>query len=105
MNKPLRVALIGCGGMAKRYRRVYTQLDGVQWIAAVDPNPEVLAACRDEGAVRCSSDLSDALAGDIDAVVISTPNHLHAEQAVAALQAGKHVLLQKPIANTVQAAD
>jgi predicted dehydrogenase len=77
----------------------------VKWVAAVDPNPEALAACQSEGAGRCSSNIADAIADDVDVVVISTPNHLHAEQAVAALSAGKHVLLQKPIANTVDAAN
>lgn len=101
----MRVALVGAGGMAAHYRSVYAKLPGVQWILAVDVNEKELAACRALGAQRTSSNFSDALAADIDMVDISTPNHLHLEQAVAALAAGKHVLLQKPMANTLAAAD
>ena len=54
---------------------------------------------------RPSSDFADALAPDIDLIDISTPNHLHERQAVAALNAGKHVLIEKPIANTLTAAN
>jgi predicted dehydrogenase len=101
----MRVALVGTGGMARYYREVYTKLPGVQWVLAVDVSETDLAACRAQGVARTSKNFADALAADIDMVDISTPNHLHAEQAVAALAAGKHVLLQKPIANTLQAAD
>src|SRR4051812_36294431 len=104
-NGPIRVALVGCGGMAKKYRTVYARLPGARWGGAIDPNQQVLDACRAEGAERCTTAFEDALADDIDAVVISTPNHLHADQAVASLSAGKHILLQKPIANTLEAAD
>jgi predicted dehydrogenase len=91
--------------MASHYRGVYARLPNVQWVLAVDVNEKELAACRALGAQRTSSNFSDALAADIDMVDISTPNHLHEEQAVAALEAGKHVLLQKPMANTLAAAD
>jgi predicted dehydrogenase len=101
----LHVALVGAGGMAQHYRKVYTALPDVEWTVAIDLNPQQLELCRAEGAKRTSEDFSDALEMDIDLVDISTPNHLHEEQAVAALVAGKHVLLQKPIANTLEAAD
>jgi predicted dehydrogenase len=101
----LHVALVGAGGMAKNYRKVYANLPGVEWSVAIDLNPEQLELCRAEGAKHTSEDFTDALAIDIDMVDVSTPNHLHEEQAVAALVAGKHVLLQKPIANTLEAAD
>jgi predicted dehydrogenase len=101
----LRVAVVGAGGMARNYRRVYASLPGVQWALAMDVNETVLEDCRREGAGRVSSLFEDALADDIDMVDISTPNHLHEQQAVAALKAGKHVLLQKPMAHTLEAAD
>ncbi|MGA3065926.1 MAG: Gfo/Idh/MocA family oxidoreductase [Tepidisphaeraceae bacterium] len=100
----LHVALVGAGGMARNYRKIYTLLPDVEWTAAIDLNPEQLEKCRAEGAKRTSEDFAEALEMDIDLVDISTPNHLHEQQAVAALVAGKHVLLQKPIANTMEAA-
>jgi predicted dehydrogenase len=101
----VRVALVGAGGMARSYREVYAALPGVEWALVVDVNPEVQEKCRELGAQRTSDRFEDALAEDIDLVDISTPNHLHAEQTIAALEAGKHVLLQKPMANTLEAAD
>ena len=101
----MKVALVGAGGMARLYRSVYARLPQVEWTLAVDVSERELSACKVLGARRISTDFADALAPDIDMVDISTPNHLHEQQAVAALNAGKHVLLQKPMANTLAAAD
>ncbi len=101
----MRVAVVGGGGMAGGYRKVYARLPGVEWALAVDVNDAELQACRAEGARRVSAHFADALAAGIDMVDVSTPNHLHEEQACAALAANKHVLLQKPMANSLQAAD
>ncbi len=86
MSQPLNVAFVGCGGMAAHYIDVYRSLDWVRLAVCVDP------------AIDSSIPFSAALAADIDVVVINTPNHLHREQAIAAIEAGKHVLLQKPVA-------
>jgi predicted dehydrogenase len=101
----LRVALAGAGGMARHYRKTYATLPGVEWSIAIDLDPVQLELCRQQGAKRLGSDFSAALEPEIDIVDISTPNHLHEEQAVAALKAGKHVLLQKPMANSLDSAD
>jgi predicted dehydrogenase len=101
----LRVALVGCGGMAGLFRKVYTNLPQVEWTLAVDVSDKELNDCRALGAKRTSKNFADALAPDIDFVDVSTPNHLHEEQAIAALNAGKHVMLQKPMANNLEAAD
>jgi len=78
-----------------------------------DPRCEVVAVCdtdetvgrqaaADWGARSYYTDLGELLADDsIDAVEILTPTHLHHDHAVAALEAGKHVSIQKPVANTV----
>ena len=52
--------------------------------------------------LRWSTSFSDCLAEDIDVVDISTPNFLHKKQAVAAIEAGKHVIIQKPLAPSVE---
>ncbi len=103
---PLRIAFAGCGGVVRRYRRTYSNLPGVSVVAAVDANlAEAQQAAAELGASRSSTDFADVLRDDVDAVVISTPNHLHRDHAVAALDAGKHVLLQKPMARTTEECD
>ncbi len=105
-NRVLNIALIGCGGTARNYRHIYTQIPGAQLRLVVDAVEE---RARDAAAQlhveRWSTDFTECLTPDIDIVDISTPNHLHAEQAIAALRDGKHVIIQKPIAATVQEAE
>jgi predicted dehydrogenase len=98
----LGIALIGCGGMAKNYRDNYVSIPGTRYRLVVDVNAEVAEQVAAEfGVERWSTDWRDALADDVHIVDISTPNHLHTEPAVALLGAGKHVILQKPMAPTV----
>jgi predicted dehydrogenase len=101
----LHVALVGAGGMASLYRKAYATLPGVEFSLAIDLDDAQLDACRALGAKAVSKDFAAALAPGIDLVDISTPNFLHESQAVAALEAGKHVLLQKPMSNTLESAD
>ncbi|MFN0124498.1 MAG: Gfo/Idh/MocA family protein [Blastocatellia bacterium] len=102
----IKVALAGCGGVVRNYRKVYAQLSGVCVAVAVDTDEaEARQAAIETNAGKSSANFADALTSDVDAVVISTPNFLHREQAVAAFNAGKHVLLQKPMARTVEECD
>ncbi len=99
----IRIALVGCGGVAIKYRRSYQGIHGARIVAVVDANlQEAMRAGQELNIPRISERLEAALEDDVDAVVISTPNHLHAEHATVALRAGKHVLLQKPMARTVE---
>ena len=97
---PLRVAFLGCGGIAGHYLSVYRDLDWVELVTCIDLDLEraTRAAQSLGNAASASAEVADAFAADIDVVVINTPNHLHREQALAAFAAGKHVLLQKPVA-------
>jgi len=100
------VALIGCGGMARHYRAVYAHHPRTRLRLVVDVDAQVAqSAAQELGADRFSTRWQDALTDEIGLVDISTPNHLHAEQAVAALRAGKHVILQKPMAPTITECD
>lgn len=98
----LGVALVGANGMARRYHDNYGALPGVNYRLVVDVDAAAIQEVASlVGAERASTDWRDALADDIAIVDISTPNHLHAHQAVAFLRAGKHVILQKPMAPTL----
>ena len=103
-EKLLGVALIGCGGMASHYRGVYAHYPEVAFQLVVDVDADVAQRVAQElGVARWSTDWREALADDIQIADISTPNHLHEEQAVALLLAGKHVIVQKPLAPSVAA--
>ena len=101
-----RVALIGCGRVARVHATALTKLDSTELVAVVDNKPERAADFSKEYGGKAYSDYRDLLDdGDIDAFQICTPHHLHAEMTVAALKARKHVLTEKPMAITVRDAD
>lgn len=113
MSQPLRTAFVGCGGIAAHYLSVYRDLPWVQMTACVDSVAEraqqaaAFLSQNQSGnpAPRVAKELASALQDDVDVIVINTPNHLHREQTLAALAAGKHVLLQKPVAATLADAE
>jgi predicted dehydrogenase len=101
-----RIAFVGCGGIADHYLEVYRDLEWIKVVTCVDASLDrALRAAERIGkgahTPRATTKFEDALGEDVDTVVINTPNHLHREQAAAALEAGKHVLLQKPLAATL----
>jgi predicted dehydrogenase len=103
----VRVALIGCGRIADLQSRGYLDHPHAS-IHAVCDLDEARARARADawGAARVYTDIEKLLADpDVDAVEILTPHHLHEEHAVAALEAGKHVSLQKPPARTLDEFD
>jgi predicted dehydrogenase len=106
LEKPVRVALIGYGYWGPNLLRNYMDLPGawVSWVC--DKRPEVLEKSQTRyPAVPVTTDLDVVLADpDVDAVVIATPIGTHFPIARAALEAGKHVFVEKPMtADTAQA--
>jgi phthalate 4,5-cis-dihydrodiol dehydrogenase len=74
--------------------------------AVGDQRPEALQLFEQEAGVACFSDAAALCrCADIDAVFVATPTGLHAEHAIAALRAGKHVIVEKPMAITLEEAD
>jgi len=102
---PLNVSMVGCGGMAAHYLPVYRDLEWVRVVSCIDTHPQSAAAAAQLLDCPPRVDYSAALAPEVDVVVISTPNSEHAPQALAAIQAGKHVLLQKPVAARLEDAE
>jgi predicted dehydrogenase len=96
------IAMIGCGGIALANHLPGFALckDHAQVVALCDSNPDVLArAAKESGISATFTDYKQALAHKgVDAVVIATPNFSHAPIALAAIEAGKHVLCEKPLA-------
>ncbi len=105
-----RVALVGCGAIARRtHVPAFTQIDDVEVVAFASRSmgsAEAAAAEVSGTPAIVTDDWREVVdRDDVDVVDICSPNSLHREQAVAAAKAGKHVLVEKPIATTVDEAD
>ena len=100
------IGLIGAGRIAQVHAKAYTNVAGARLLAVADILPE--AANRTANTFRLDAyyDYHDLLArDDIDGVIIAVPTPFHAQVAMDAARAGKHVFCQKPMAPTLQEAD
>ena len=103
--KQLRVAVIGTGFWGKNQARVFSQLDCTKLVCTCDLNEATASAVGQQFGVHFTSDIDSVLSRkDIDAVTICTPTTTHKQVATRALEAGKHVLVEKPMTNTVDEA-
>jgi myo-inositol 2-dehydrogenase/D-chiro-inositol 1-dehydrogenase/scyllo-inositol 2-dehydrogenase (NAD+) len=104
-NRPLGIAVIGSGRAGMIHARNFAGgLEGARLVAMVDPVAVAReAALRELGLEKGYPDFRQALADRaVDAVVVVTPTDHHREIVVAAAEAGKHVLCEKPMAMTVE---
>ena len=98
---PLRVALAGLGSMGRNHLRVIAASPGAQLVAVGDPDPDMLiAATGQTGAAGWSDPLEMASEAAIDALVIAAPTTAHVPLALAAIERGIPVLVEKPLAAT-----
>ena len=107
MSHPVRIALIGFGYWGPNYARVLNDLPGAELVVVCDSRPERLAVVRERHrAVQISGSIEEVFArDDIDAVAIATPASTHAGLVRAALDHGRHVLVEKPMALDVAACE
>jgi len=105
-SKKVRVGMIGCGGISGLHITNLKNIPGVEVIAACDINEEAAeAAAKQHEIPHVFTDYKKLLKlKEIDAVSICTPNFFHAEPAIAAARAGKHVMVEKPMAMTAKEA-
>ena len=102
-QESVRYGMIGCGEIAVRSFEALIAASNAELAATFDVKQELAQdlAGRVEGAVACASQDELLARDDVEAVIISTPHFLHEPIVVAAVQAGKHALVEKPIACTV----
>lgn len=106
MSKPIRVALAGAGAFGIKHLDGIRNIDGVEAVSLIgrelDKTREVAAKY---GIGHVTTDLADSLAlPGLDAVILCTPTQMHAAQTVACLQAGKHVQVEIPLADSLAGA-
>ena len=102
----VRVALFGCGWIQDFHARAVQACGGEVVAVANHREESALAFAERHGIARVTTDWETlANAPDVDAGVVATPNALHAPQSIALLEAGKHVMVEKPMAMTVAECD
>ena len=103
MSTPLRIALAGAGAFGQKHLDALRLIDGVEVVSLIsrdiDKTRETAARY---GIGHATTELGEALArDDVDAVILCTPTQLHARQALACLEAGKHVQVEIPLCDVL----
>ena len=98
----MRIALAGAGAFGEKHLDGLKNIDGVEIVSIISRTGEQAAAVAAKyGAKHSSTELEDALTrDDVDAVILCTPTQLHAAQAIASMDAGKHVQVEIPLADS-----
>ena len=104
MTGALAVGVAGVGSLGRHHARVLAGLDGVRPAGVYDVRPERAAEVAAEFGVPAAASL-EALIEASDALVVAAPTVAHREVAAAALDAGRHVLVEKPMTATLEEAD
>jgi 2-hydroxy-4-carboxymuconate semialdehyde hemiacetal dehydrogenase len=101
----MRVCVAGAAGaFGQKHLEALSQIDGVEVTSIVGQNfEEVEALARNRSIAHATGSLQESLErDDVDAVILATPTPVHAEQAIRCLHAGKHVLVEIPMADNLQ---
>jgi predicted dehydrogenase len=108
MGSPVRLALIGCGRIAQvAHLPALEKADGIQLVAVSDPSADVArAVARRYDVSAVYTNQAEVFADEsVDAVLVAAPDRFHYPITAEALQAGNHVLVEKPLASTVTEAE
>lgn len=103
MTDSLGIGLIGCGASRWMFALCFRFLREGRLVAVSDPDPEAVQAVKSmQPHAQCFDHYEDMLLKPwIDAVIVASPTQFHCEQVIAAAQAGKHILCEKPMACTL----
>src|SRR3954454_4014347 len=101
-ERALRVGVIGAGVMGSNHGRVLAGLPGVELVGIVDPLPAHRLRATEFIGWPTFASLQELIAEGVDAVTIAAPTHLHHEIALTCIARKLHILVEKPIASTVE---
>ena len=105
MTRPLRYGIIGGGVVGPTHAEAVAAASGAELVAVCDVNEERARALARPYAAQTDQDLRKFLDRDLDIVSLCIPSGYHAEVAISAMKAGKHVLTEKPLAISLASCD
>src|SRR5262245_23084863 len=95
----MRIAIVGCGGIGMRRGTAIAHVEGAKLVAGADVSQPQAQAFGEGFGVDVSTDWKSIVArDDVDMVIVATSNDMHAPISIVAMEAGKHVLCEKPLA-------
>jgi len=97
LSDPVKVGVIGIGNMGWHHARVLSLLKDAEFVGVADPDPDRCKLAKEQFGCTCFSDYPSLLE-EVEAVCIAVPTLLHHKVGLYCLNAGKHVLIEKPIA-------
>ena len=101
----VKFGIVGCGMVANFHAQAIGKIDGAKLICATDSFAPARESFGEKHNIQTYASFDDFLDSDADIVCLCTPSGLHCEQAVAAASRGKHVVVEKPMAITVEQAN
>ena len=102
----MKICVIGNGAFGKKHLAALKNIEDAEVICLVGAREESTKKVADEfGVPSCTTSLDEALAMDFDAAIIASPTQIHAKQAIACMKAGKHVMIEIPMADTLEDAE
>jgi predicted dehydrogenase len=102
-NPALRLGVVGTGSMGKNHARIFGELTGAKFAAVLDSNAATAAEMAGKYGAKAVGNIDDFIE-EVDAATVATPTVTHFEIAKALLDAGKHVLVEKPFTETPEQA-
>jgi predicted dehydrogenase len=101
---PHRVAVVGCGAMGRNHARILNHLDRAALAAVVDASAEVRGAAAAQLGCPTYAGVDEAIEAGLDAAIVAVPTVHHHEVAAKLIGAGVHLLVEKPVAHSTEAA-
>ena len=107
MSRIIRTALIGAGAFGTKHLDGIRNIDGVEVVSVIGRDlAKTQEVARKYGIAHAGTNLAESLAmKELDAIILCTPTQMHASQSLACLQAGKHVQVEIPLADTLKGAE
>ncbi|HUL61729.1 MAG TPA: Gfo/Idh/MocA family oxidoreductase, partial [Methanocella sp.] len=101
MGTTFRVGVIGAGAMGQNHIRTYSNMKGVELAGISDVDRQRVGALAKEYNTRCFTDYNEMLKLGLDAVSVVVPTTLHRKVALDVIASGANLLVEKPIADTL----